>query len=63
MCSHHEEQQPDAAAAWNKVNQVYGHGTMEKYHGQPQESVYQALIENYLHIAEILSPTELGQTY
>jgi len=58
-----EEQKPDAAAAWCKINQVYGHGTLEQYHGQPQESLYQALIENYPHIAELLSPTEPGQTY
>jgi len=39
-----EQRQSDAAAAWTKVNQVYGHGTMEKYHGKPMVSVYDRLV-------------------
>ena len=39
-----EQRQSDAAAAWTKINQVNGHGTMEKYHRKPMVSVYDRLV-------------------
>ncbi|KAL3913266.1 MAG: hypothetical protein SGILL_006560 [Bacillariaceae sp.] len=41
-----ESRQPDAAAAWAKINQVYGSGTMEQYHSDPKERVWQRLSTN-----------------
>jgi hypothetical protein len=41
-----ESRQPDAAAAWAKINQVYGEGTLESYQGQPKDRVWQRLSSN-----------------
>lgn len=41
-----EANQSDAAAAWSKINQVYGRETMERYHGQRMDRVYQILSTN-----------------
>jgi hypothetical protein len=40
------QRQPDAAAAWSKIDQVYGRGTMERYSGEPQERVFNILAKN-----------------
>lgn len=53
-----EQRQSDAAAAWTKVNQVYGHGTMEKYHGKPMVSVYDRLVQDR-RVKDLLTP-EIG---
>ena len=37
---------PDAAAAWSKINQVYGHGTMESVAGQPKALVWERLSQD-----------------
>lgn len=49
------DRQPDAAAAWSKINQVYGQGTMERYHGNDQDSVYRSLSTNR-RVVDLLTP-------
>jgi hypothetical protein len=49
------DSQPDAAAAWSKLNQVYGQGTMETYHGKAQNFVHTKLW-NDLRVRELLTP-------
>lgn len=41
-----ESRQPDAAAAWAKIDEVYGNGTMEFYKQQPKASVLHRLSTN-----------------
>jgi hypothetical protein len=71
-CSTHEEKtiyaripdeqgQADAAAAWAKIDQVYGRGTMERFHGRPKEGVYQRLLQDR-RVTNLLTPKD-GQTY
>lgn len=38
-----QDSQSDAAAAWTKIDQVYGAGTMARYHGFPMDRVYNIL--------------------
>jgi hypothetical protein len=40
------ERQADAAAAWQKINQVYGRGAMEQYYGRPSHQCFQRLIND-----------------
>ena len=67
-CATHEEKriyantpdsqnQPDAAVAWSKINQVYGHGTMERYQGYDQARVYKILETNNRVRNLLTSPT------
>lgn len=71
-CSTHEEKtiyaripedqnQPDAAAAWGKINQVYGTGTMERYHGRSGAHVFQTLVRDR-RVTTLLTPTN-GEPY
>lgn len=41
-----DQRQPDAAAAWAKINQVYGRGTMEAYTGKAKSYVWDRLSRN-----------------
>lgn len=50
-----EQRQPDAAAAWSKINQVYGRGTMENYHGKAKDGVYHRLVNNH-RVVKLLTP-------
>jgi len=47
--------QPDAAAAWSKLNQVYGDGTMENFHGKAQNVVFNKLWNN-AQVRKLLTP-------
>jgi len=38
--------QPDAAAAWAKVEQVYGYGALRAVHGEPMQRVYASMANN-----------------
>ena len=71
-CSTHEDQTiyaripdpqaaPDARAAWDKIDQVYGRGTMERYRGQPQARVWQRLMQDR-RVLNLLTPTD-GNEY
>ena len=52
-----EERQPDAAAAWAKINEVYGRGTMERYTTHSAQAVYNRLM-NDLRVKNLLTPQE-----
>jgi hypothetical protein len=52
---------PDASAAWAKINQVYGAGTMEKYKGERKDVVIERLLRDQ-RINNILRPKE-GEEY
>jgi hypothetical protein len=56
-----ENRQPDAAAAWSKINQVYGRGTMEMYSGRHMTQVYDRLIHDR-RVVNLLTP-EPGASY
>jgi hypothetical protein len=71
-CSTHEEKtiyarvpeasrQPDAAAAWSKVNLIYGGNVLERYHGQSVDRVYDILMSNS-RVKNLLTPP-LGEDY
>jgi len=50
-----EHTHPDTAAAWAKIDQVYGKGTMAGFSGNPKESVIQALSTN-TRVVNLLTP-------
>ena len=52
-----EARQPDAAAAWSKIDQVYGRGTMERYTTYPSQVVYDRLI-NDNRVKSLLTPKQ-----
>lgn len=56
------ESAPEAAAAWAKINSVYGRNTMEQYHGLRTERVFQILSGNS-RVHRLLTPTHAGKTY
>jgi hypothetical protein len=70
-CSTHEkhvyvrrpepESAPDAHAAWEKIDQVYGGGTMDSYKSQPTATVLRSLLNNR-RVNSILAPKD-GQEY
>jgi hypothetical protein len=49
--------QPAAAAAWQKINQVYGQGTLERYHGEPSTRVLNRL-SNDRRVTNLLTPKQ-----
>eukprot|EP00536_Pseudo-nitzschia_multiseries_P011811 jgi/Psemu1/289916/fgenesh1_pg.422_\ len=50
-----EQRQPDAAAAWAKIDQVYGRGTMANFSGRSTASVFQRLATN-TRVVNLLTP-------
>jgi Dynamin family len=50
----------EAAAAWSKINQVYGHGMMESFAGQPKASVWEQLRQDP-RLVELLTGTDEKQ--
>lgn len=52
-----EERQPDAAAAWAKIDQVYGRGTMERFTTWRATQVYDRLI-NDTRVKKLLTPQQ-----
>jgi hypothetical protein len=64
-----EESQAAAAAAWQKIEQVYGkfqrNGTtrfMEQFHTRPTHDVY-SILANHPRVRDLLTPTEPGKEY
>jgi hypothetical protein len=64
-----EASQPAAAAAWQKIEQVYGkfqgNGTtrfMEQFHTRPTNVVY-SILANHPRVRDLLTPTEPGKEY
>ncbi|KAL7554660.1 hypothetical protein ACHAWF_018144, partial [Thalassiosira exigua] len=53
---------PDAAQAWQKIEQVYGKRSMEKYCRKPTEYVYTQLA-NDMRVKRLLTATIPGQGY
>jgi nitrate reductase NapAB chaperone NapD len=51
------ERQPDAAAAWSKIDQVYGSGTMLGCKGQSMQHVLDRL-SNELRVVHLLTPDQ-----
>jgi hypothetical protein len=51
------QRQPDAAAAWQKIDQVYGRGTMELYHGRLMDVVLNRLFHDE-RVKRLLTPAE-----
>jgi hypothetical protein len=49
------QQKPDAAAAWAKINEVYGRGTMENFHGMHGDQVYDHLFHDR-RVTDLLTP-------
>jgi GTP-binding protein EngB required for normal cell division len=54
--------QPDAAAAWQKIEQVYGKGYMDMFAGRPTAHVFNTLA-NDLQVKKLLTSTEPGKEY
>ena len=50
-----EQHQPDAAAAWAKIDQVYGRGIMSNYHGWATETVFRRLSTDS-RVVKLLTP-------
>ncbi|KAL3795128.1 hypothetical protein HJC23_007356 [Cyclotella cryptica] len=57
-----EENMPDAAAAWQKIEQVYGKKSMEKFHGKPSEHVYKVL-SNDARVRKLLTPSGVSREH
>ena len=55
-----EDNQPDAAAAWAKIDQVYGKGTMANFSGRSTTSVFQRLSTN-TRVVNLLTPDANSQ--
>lgn len=51
-----------AAAAWQKIEQVYGKDSMQQYRGKPTEYVFQRLADNP-RVRKCLTSTVPGQEY
>jgi hypothetical protein len=52
---------PDASAAWEKIDQVYGKGTMDGYRKEPSDIVLRQLLRDR-RVTSILAPSE-GEEY
>jgi hypothetical protein len=52
---------PDASAAWEKIDLVYGRGTMENYKSEPADAVLGRLLKDH-RVTSILAPKE-GEEY
>jgi hypothetical protein len=50
-----EQNQPDAAAAWAKIDQVYGRGTMLNYSGRSTPTVF-GLLSTNSRVVKLLTP-------
>ena len=57
-----ESAAPDAAAAWQKIEQVYGKGSMSQFHKASTQIVFNRLA-NDLRIKNLLTSTVDGQAY
>ncbi len=57
-----DDQMPDAAQAWQKIEQVYGKGAMGRYVRQPTERVYMVLA-NDQRVRNLLTSKTPGQSY
>jgi hypothetical protein len=55
-----EKNQPDAAAAWAKIDQVYGRGTMANFSGRSTTSVFERLLTNS-RVVNLLTPKPNSQ--
>ena len=55
-------QHAETAAAWSKINQVYGRGTMERHKGLGMDVVYQGLA-NDARVVDLLTPNKQGMVY
>lgn len=53
---------PDAAQAWQKIEQVYGKGAMEQYRREPSDRVFNSLAHN-LRVKNLLTAKIPGQAY
>lgn len=53
---------PDAAQAWQKIEQVYGKRSMEQYCRKSTDFVYHQLSNN-IRVKNLLTATTLGQDY
>lgn len=58
-----EERQPDAAAAWAKIDQVYGRGTMERFTKWSAAQVYDRLINDQRVKNLLRTPEESTKPY
>lgn len=52
-----EQNQPDAAAAWSKINQVYGAETMARFCGRPKAYAWSRLSQDG-RVVRLLTPPE-----
>lgn len=57
-----EDNQLNAAAAWQKIDQVYGKGTMAKYHGYQTNVVFNTL-RNNSRVKKLLTATNPTRDY
>ena len=58
-----EQTSPDAHAAWQKIEQVYGAGRLQRFQkSAPQQHVYDRLA-NDRRVVELLTPTAPGATF
>ena len=57
-----DQTMPDAAAAWTKIDQVYGRGTMENFKGMATNYAYNRLA-NDNRVVRLLTVTQPGATY
>lgn len=55
-----EDNMPDAYAAWQKIEQVYGKKSMERFHGMQSAHVFNVLA-NDLRVKKLLTSTEHGR--
>lgn len=57
-----EDNQPDAAQAWQKIEQVYGRRSMEQYCGKSTDFVFHQLANN-MRVKNLLRGTTPGQDH
>jgi hypothetical protein len=55
-----EDKQPDSAAAWAKIDQVYGRGTMANFSGRSTTNVFQQLSTS-TRVVNLLTPDANSQ--
>jgi hypothetical protein len=53
-----EQRAPNAAAAWQKINQVYGRGTMERFHRTNSSDVFRILSQNRRVVDLLTAPPD-----
>jgi len=58
-----EQTQPDAAAAWAKINQVYGRRTMSDFSGRPSQYVFQRLSKDPRVLKHLTPPPNSTEEY